>query len=108
MALIVVRERAATPRLERQARLRAVQRLDLALLVHAQHHGVLGWGQIDAHDIGELLQELGIAGELEAFRQMRLELMFLPDPVDRVLADTLSVRQCNGWSPPAWFARWPR
>ena len=40
--LVVVRHRAAAPTLERQPRLRAVERLDLALLIDRQHHGI-GW-----------------------------------------------------------------
>src|SRR5262249_8519401 len=44
---ILVGEGSAAATLQRQARLRTVQRLNLALLIHTQHHGVLGWLQID-------------------------------------------------------------
>jgi hypothetical protein len=39
--------------------------LDLALLVHAQHHRLVGRVQIDADHIDQLLIETAVIGELE-------------------------------------------
>ena len=50
---------------ERQSRLRAFQRLDLRLLVAAQHDGPLRWIEIQPHDIPELGLELRIVRQLE-------------------------------------------
>ena len=56
--------------LHRQARLGAVERLDLALLVDGKHDGVRRGIDIEPDDVAQLVDELGIRGELE-----------LPDPV---------------------------
>ena len=56
----------------RQQRLAALQGLDLALLVDAQHDGVVGRVQIQADDIANLLDEEGIGGQLEVFLAVRL------------------------------------
>ena len=104
MPFIVVGEGPAAAMLQGQAWLRAIQRLNLALLVHTEHHGVLRWLQIDADHVGELLHKLRIPRQLEGLRQMRLELMILPCPVNRVLADAYFLAQrtsapvgCTDW-----------
>ena len=79
VALVIVGHGAATAFLDRQAGLGAVQRLNLALLVGAQHEGVLGRIQVQADDVFQLLRELGIAAELEGAYQMRLQSMGVPD-----------------------------
>ena len=58
--LVVVRHRAAAALFDRQARLRAVERWDLALLTDTQHHRLLRRVQIQPRYVGQLLQELGI------------------------------------------------
>ena len=47
----------------RQHRRRAVQRLDLALLVHAQHQRLLGRVQIQPDDVADLVDELRIVAD---------------------------------------------
>ena len=69
VALVVVGHRAAAARLDRQSRLRAVERLDLALLVDRQHHGMRRRVQIEADDVGQLGDEVGIARALEGARR---------------------------------------
>lgn len=93
MVVVVVGVGAAPARLEWQARLGAVQCLNLALLVDAQDHGVLGWSQIHAHHVRQLLQEARITGKLEGLGQVRLQAVVLPNPVNRVLADSLCSRK---------------
>ena len=92
IALVVVGHRAQTPFLHGQPRLGAVQSLDLGLLVHAQHQGLVGRIQVQPHHVGQLLQKLGIARELEALRAVRLQLVAAPDVADRGLAHALGLR----------------
>ena len=56
IALVVMRHGAATTLLDGQTWLRAVQRLDLALFIYAQHDRLLGWIQVQTHHIRQLLQ----------------------------------------------------
>ncbi len=70
--LIVMGHRAATTFLERQTRLNAVQGLYLALLIDAQNYRMLGWIQIEADNVGELLGKLRIGAHFESARQMGL------------------------------------
>ena len=67
------------PLAQRQARLRALQRLALRLLVAAQHQRPFGWVQIEPHHVPELLFELLVLRNLEGPQSMRLEPLALPD-----------------------------
>ena len=49
----------------RKHRLAAIQRLDLRLLIDAQHQGVLGWGHIQPDDVAHLGDKIRIGGQLE-------------------------------------------
>ena len=60
VALVVVRHRRGAALLQRQARLRAVERLDLALLVDAQHQRPVRRVHVEPDDIGHLLLELRV------------------------------------------------
>ena len=73
VALVVVRQRRTPSTFERQTGLRAVERLDLRLLVAAQHQRMLGRVKIQAHDVLELLDEVRVVGQLEGLDPMRLE-----------------------------------
>src|SRR5205814_7192979 len=85
MALVVVRHGPGTTLLEREARLRAVERLDLTLLVKREHHGALRGIEIEPHDIAELGHERRIGRQLERGGPVRLEAMVAPEPRDRRL-----------------------
>ena len=87
MALVVVGHGPGLAGLERQARLGAIERLDLRLLVDRQHDRVLGRGDVEADDILELGGEIGIVGALEGAHPVRLEVVRLPDPLHRAQAD---------------------
>ena len=65
MPLVIVRHRAAATGLEAQAGLRAIQRLDLAFLIHAEDDGMLGRVQRQAHHILQLVLEVRIPAELK-------------------------------------------
>ncbi len=79
VALVVVGHGAGAALLHRQARLGAVERLDLALLIDAQHQRLVRRVQIEADDIGDLLLELRVVGDLERLDEMRLEAGLGPD-----------------------------
>lgn len=78
MAFVVVRHRAAAALLHREARLGTVQGLDLAFLIHAEDERVLGWIQVQAHNILDLLLEARVATELKGPDQMGLEAVRVP------------------------------
>lgn len=78
VAFVVVRHRAATAFLHREARLGAVQGLDLALLVYAQDEGMFGRVQVQAHYIRHFLLEVGIPAELEGTNPMGFKAVRVP------------------------------
>ncbi len=49
----------------RQYRLGALQRLDLTLLIHAQHDGMVGRVEVELDNVAYLLDEERVVGELE-------------------------------------------
>ena len=67
VAHVVVRPPFDLPRPHRQQRLRAVQRLDLAFLIHAQDQGLLRRAQIQPDNVAHFFDEQGIVGEFEGF-----------------------------------------
>ncbi len=73
---------------DRQQRLGPVQRLDLGLLVKAQHHSALGRVQVQANDIDHLGGELRVGGRLERSLPMRFQPMLAPQFGDK-LCETL-------------------
>lgn len=64
VALMVVGHRSRSPGLDRQTRLRPVQRLNLALLVDRQHHGMGRRRDVETDDVGPFLGEARILGDL--------------------------------------------
>ena len=78
-ALIVVGHGAGPALLHRQARLGAVECLDLGLLVHRQDDGVLRRVDIQPDHVLDFLGKPRIIGQLESRHQMRFQLMCLPD-----------------------------
>ena len=65
-------------RAHRQDRLGALQRLALGLFIHADHHGVLGRVQVQAHDVADLGVQLRVGGELEPLSAVRLQAELAP------------------------------
>jgi hypothetical protein len=51
----------------------AIQRLDLGLLVHAQHHRRVRRVQVEPDDVADLVDELRVGRQLEALGQMGFE-----------------------------------
>jgi hypothetical protein len=91
--LVVVGLRPAAAPLQREAWLRAIEGLDLALLVDAQHQRLVRRIQIQSDDVGQLLEEVFVAAQLEGLDPMRLEVVTLPDSLDGGLAEPLGPRQ---------------
>ena len=73
VAHVVVRDAFDVADAHRQQRLGSVQSLDLALLVDAEHHGLVRRVQIESDDVADLLHEERIGGELEVVLSMRLQ-----------------------------------
>src|SRR6202521_5481920 len=70
IAFVVVRHRLSTALLHRQARLRAIERLNLAFLVDAEHNRLVGRVEVEPDDVDHFFSEFWIVGELEWARQM--------------------------------------
>ena len=69
MPFIVMGHRAGAALLERQARLGAVERLDLRLFIDRQHQGFVRRIKIEADHVLDLLDEVLVGGELEGLDQ---------------------------------------
>ena len=65
---------------QRQNGLRAVQRLYLALFIHAQDHRAIRRIHIEPNDIPHLFDKLRIFGKLEVLHSMRLQPESMPNP----------------------------
>src|SRR5271156_3289746 len=87
MALVIMRHGAGSTLFHRQPRLGAVERLDLALLVNAEHQGVVRRVEVEADDILHLLNKLLIVRQLEAAREMRLQSVPMPNPLHTGMAE---------------------
>ena len=83
VAAVVVGAPLRKPWTHRQHRLATLQRLNLRLLVHAQHHRALGRMQVQTHDVAYLLDEQRIARQLEGLATMRLQTERTPDAAYR-------------------------
>ena len=73
VALVVVRVSRRSAGAKRQRQLRALERLDGRLLVDAEHDGVLGRIEIEAHDVLHFLDERRVATDFVRPHQMRFE-----------------------------------
>jgi hypothetical protein len=87
VALVIMGHRSGTALFQGQTRLRAVECLDLALLIDGKHQRLLRWIDVQADDVLDLRDEVGIVGDLEAAHQVRLEAMFGPDALHARVAD---------------------
>src|SRR6202043_1429463 len=85
--LVVMGHGSSAAFLERQAGLRSVERLDLALFVDAEHDGVRRRIDIEPDNVAQLVDELGVFGQLKLPDAMRLESMRAPDAPHRRSAD---------------------
>ena len=72
---------------ERQTKLRAFQRLALALFVAAKHERVGGWIEIEPDNVPEFCLKIPIVGELEGLDDVRFEFALRPDPLHCAMGD---------------------
>ena len=87
VALVVVGHGAGPALLHGQARLAAVECLDLALLVDRKDHRLVRRIEVEADHVLDFLRERRVVGDLEAVHQMRLEAVRAPDILDAGVAD---------------------
>src|ERR1700757_1641923 len=87
VAFVVVCHSGGAPLLEGQARLGAIECLNLALLVDREHDGMLGRIDVKPHHVMQLLNEVGVVRELELPDAMRLQPVRSPDTLNRAGAD---------------------
>ena len=93
--LVVVGHRPGAALLERQAGLGAVERLDLALFVDAEHDRVRRGIDIQPDDVAQLVDERGVLGQLELPDAMRLEPVSPPDALHGADADASRPGHCR-------------
>jgi hypothetical protein len=77
-----VGHRLATSGIDRQALLRAVECLNLALLIDAEDQGVFRRVEVKTNDIDQLLRESRVVAHLEGPDQVRLQPIGAPDAAD--------------------------
>ena len=82
VAFVIVRHGTAFPGLEWQARLGAIERLDLAFFIDGDDDRMSRRRHIEADDILDFLGEFGIGGTLERADAMRLKAMGSPQALD--------------------------
>jgi hypothetical protein len=70
----------------RQQRLRAIQGLNLGLLIHAEHQSPSRRVQVQSHDVSHLLDEQGVPRQFEGLAAVGLQSEGAPDPADGTLA----------------------
>lgn len=104
LALVVVSHRCRDALLQGEARLGAVERLDLAFPVDAQYQGHGPAGSCRPDDIGHFLLELQVVGNLQPTRQARPEGGVSPDALHAGVADPDRLRhdckrQCVALAP---------
>jgi len=88
MPLVVMRHGRGPSLLERDAWLCAVERLDLALLVDAEHDRALRRIEVKPDNVSDFLLELRVIRNLEALDEVRLQAGLCPDAPDSRRADT--------------------
>lgn len=82
MADIIMRLRADMPDPQRQSWLSALQGLNLAFFIAAEHQRLVWRVEIQANDVPKLLFEMWIIGQLEGARQVRLYVVGGPYTLD--------------------------
>jgi len=84
------------PRPHRQNGLRAVERLDLRLLIDAEHDSAGGRIEIQPHDVAHLLDQQRVGRELEGLRAVRLQAERAPHARDRHVTEPGRLRHRTG------------
>ncbi len=85
MAAVIRGAPLGQSRHHRQNRLRAVERLNLAFLVHTQHQSPIRRIEVQPHHIAYLLVEQRVGGERKGLGTVRLQAKGVPDTHHRAL-----------------------
>ena len=93
---VVVRHGAAAALLHRQARLGAIECLDLALFIDRENDSMRRRIHVETDDVSQLVGELRVVGQLEQTCPVRLQAMSAPDALHRTDADALTPGHCGG------------
>ena len=83
------------PWLHRQPRLRPIESLNLALLVHAEHQSMFRRIEIQPNHILEFVNKSGIPAKLERANQVWFQPVLLPDASDGRRAQTYLNRHAS-------------
>src|SRR5260370_33704659 len=90
--LIIVRLSCWQAGSQRKNRLRAIQRLNLAFLIHAEHDRLVRWIYIEPHNVAHFSRKFRVGAEFEGLHAMRLQFVLLPTPLHGRGADFLTRR----------------
>jgi hypothetical protein len=104
MAFVIVGSPLGLARQHRKDRLTTAQRLDLTLLIHAQHKRMMRRIHVQAHDVPHLVDQQRIVGQLKRFAAMRTQTKRPPDATDRRLTQPGPCRR--GETDPSRLRRW--
>ena len=83
MPSVVVRATLDLAGAHRQHRLRAIQGLNLRLLIDTKHHGMRRWLHVQPNDVSHLVDQQWVRRKLECLRAMRLQAKGAPDLLNR-------------------------
>ena len=95
VALVIMGHRRRAPLLEGQTRLGPIERLDLGLLVDAQHDRTVGRVEVEADDLSNLLLEHWVVRDLEPLHDMQLQPGIGPDAPHARSRDTHRLGHCR-------------
>jgi|694.fasta_scaffold03986_8 hypothetical protein len=93
---VVVGDALDVPQTHGQQRLRAVQGLDLRLLIDVQHHRLVGWFQVQTDDVADFLHEERIGRELEVLLPVGLHREGLQPAMNGGFGDPCCCSQGSG------------
>ena len=88
IAFVVMSHGATASLFEGQTWLGSVEGLDLGFLINAQDESMIGRVHVEAHHILNLLYKMLVIAQLEGPRQMGLQPMGFPDPVDQRMVNS--------------------
>src|SRR5580658_5581314 len=91
ITLIVMGHRAAPALFHRQAWLRSIQSLNLALLIYAEYYGFIRRRKVQPNHISQLFDEPLVARKLERLDAMGLKAVRIPNPLDSAVANALGL-----------------
>ena len=94
VALVIMRAPFGNAGRQGQNRLGPVERLDLAFLIDAEHHGFDRRINVQAHNVPGLFNKQWIGGQLERFLAVRLQPESAPNPTYRCLRQLAFFGHC--------------